>query len=114
MALTCVGNVLAITLPTSQVGARYFSMFLVRLLAPPRPPCAPQPRGLTPPLSVARPQMCLGSYCAYNLSFAWISSTVPRPRAKRSGALFLVNAMGNASHFCEQRRPCPGLSSIAR
>jgi hypothetical protein len=33
------------------------------------------------------------------VGFAWISSTVPRPRIKRSAALSLVNGLGNASHF---------------
>ncbi|KAI5480780.1 mfs transporter [Pseudohyphozyma bogoriensis] len=71
MVLCFVGNVMAITLPLNQIGARYFSMFL----------------------------LCAGSYCAFNLSFAWVSSTVPRPRIKRSAALSLVNSLANASHF---------------
>ncbi|ORY88487.1 major facilitator superfamily domain-containing protein [Leucosporidium creatinivorum] len=71
MVFCAVGNILAITLPFDNIAGRYASMFL----------------------------MCLGSYVAFNLSWAWISASVPRPRAKRSGAFFLVNALASASHF---------------
>ncbi|KAI5480783.1 Allantoate permease [Pseudohyphozyma bogoriensis] len=70
--ITCaIGNILAITLPLTSIGARYFSMFL----------------------------LCAGSFCAFNLSFAWVASSVPRPRMKRSVALSLVNALAAVSHF---------------
>ncbi|WVR06119.1 hypothetical protein IAU60_003149 [Kwoniella sp. DSM 27419] len=71
MVLSVIGNILAITLPLSNIGGRYFAMFL----------------------------MTLGTYCAFNLGFAWVASTIPRPRIKRSAALSLINGLGNASHF---------------
>ncbi|KAJ9111496.1 hypothetical protein QFC22_006523 [Naganishia vaughanmartiniae] len=71
MAIACVGNILVIALPKSQVAGRYIAMFL----------------------------LCLGSYCAFNLSFAWVTSTIPRPKVKRAAALSLVNGLANASHF---------------
>jgi hypothetical protein len=33
------------------------------------------------------------------VSFAWVTSTIPRPRIKRGAALSLVNGLANASHF---------------
>jgi hypothetical protein len=33
------------------------------------------------------------------VSFAWVTSTIPRPKVKRAAALSLVNGLANASHF---------------
>ena len=53
-------------------GGRYFSMFL----------------------------MTAGSYSPYNLCVSWLSSTLPRPKAKRASALAIVNLMGaGVAHF---------------
>ncbi|CAG8116378.1 unnamed protein product [Penicillium salamii] len=53
-------------------GGRYFSMFL----------------------------MTAGSYSPYNLCVSWLSSTLPRPKAKRATSLALVNLMGaGVAHF---------------
>lgn len=54
------------------LGARYFSMFL----------------------------MTAGSYTPYNLCVSWLSSTLPRPRAKRAASLAILNLMGaGVAHF---------------
>jgi hypothetical protein len=53
-------------------GGRYFSMFL----------------------------MTAGSYSPYNLCVSWLSSTLPRPKAKRATSLAIVNLMGaGVAHF---------------
>ncbi len=53
-------------------GGRYFSMFL----------------------------MTAGSYAPYNLCVSWVSSSLPRPRAKRAAALAIVNFMSaGVAHF---------------
>lgn len=36
---------------------------------------------------------------AFLVSFAWVTSTIPRPKVKRAAALSLVNGLANASHF---------------
>jgi hypothetical protein len=36
---------------------------------------------------------------AFTVSFAWVTSTIPRPKVKRAAALSLVNGLANASHF---------------
>jgi hypothetical protein len=71
MLISTIGNALVIALPKSNVAGRYTAMFM----------------------------LTLGSYCAFNLSFAWLASTIPRPRIKRAAALSLVNGLANASHF---------------
>lgn len=54
------------------IGARYFAMML----------------------------LAAGSYSPYNLCVSWLSSTLPRPRAKRAAALAIVNLMGaGVAHF---------------
>ena len=36
----------------------------------------------------------------YNVNYAWVSSSIPRPRAKRAASLAIVNLMsGGATHF---------------
>ena len=41
-----------------------------------------------------------GSYSPYNLSVSWVSSSLPRPRAKRAAALAIVNFMAaGVAHF---------------
>lgn len=53
-------------------GGRYFSMFL----------------------------MTAGSYAPYNLCVSWVSSSLPRPKAKRASALAVINLMGaGVAHF---------------
>ena len=53
-------------------GGRYFSMFL----------------------------MTGGAYSPYNLCVSWVSSSLPRPRAKRAAALAIVNFMAaGVAHF---------------
>ena len=71
MLISTIGNALVIGLPKSNVAGRYTAMFM----------------------------LTVGSYCAFNLSFAWLASTIPRPRIKRAAALSLVNGLANASHF---------------
>ncbi|KAL4773547.1 major facilitator superfamily domain-containing protein [Aspergillus nidulans var. acristatus] len=64
------GNLLAMFIPST--GGRYFSMFL----------------------------MTAGSYSPYNLCVSWLSSSLPRPRAKRAAALAIMNLMGaGVAHF---------------
>ena len=70
MFFALLGNLLAMFVPS--LGGRYFSMFL----------------------------MTAGSYSPYNLCISWLSSSLPRPRAKRAAALAIVNLMGaGVAHF---------------
>ncbi|KAL4794070.1 major facilitator superfamily domain-containing protein [Aspergillus venezuelensis] len=70
LTFSLLGNLLAMFIPTT--GGRYFSMFL----------------------------MTAGSYSPYNLCVSWLSSTLPRPRAKRAAALAIMNLMGaGVAHF---------------
>ncbi|KAJ5947398.1 hypothetical protein N7466_000413 [Penicillium verhagenii] len=65
-----IGNLMAMFVPKN--GARYFSMFL----------------------------MTAGAYSPYNLCVSWLSSSLPRPKAKRASALAVVNLMGaGVAHF---------------
>ncbi|RJE22368.1 transporter [Aspergillus sclerotialis] len=44
--------------------------------------------------------MTAGSYSPYNLCVSWLSSSLPRPRAKRAAALAVLNLMGaGVAHF---------------
>ncbi|KAL4889021.1 major facilitator superfamily domain-containing protein [Aspergillus ambiguus] len=70
LLFSLLGNLLAMFVPTT--GGRYFSMFL----------------------------MTAGSYSPYNLCVSWLSSSLPRPRAKRAAALAILNLMGaGVAHF---------------
>ncbi|KAL1865061.1 hypothetical protein VTK73DRAFT_5516 [Phialemonium thermophilum] len=70
MVFALLGNLLAMFVPTT--GGRYFSMFL----------------------------MTGGAYSPYNLCVSWVSSSLPRPRAKRAAALAIVNFMAaGVAHF---------------
>ncbi|KAK1492159.1 hypothetical protein CCUS01_14121 [Colletotrichum cuscutae] len=70
MVFALLGNLLAMFVPS--LGGRYFSMFL----------------------------MTSGSYAPYNLCVSWLSSSLPRPRAKRAAALAIVNFMAaGVAHF---------------
>lgn len=41
-----------------------------------------------------------GSYAPYNLCVSWLSSSLPRPRAKRAAGFAIVNFMGaGVAHF---------------
>ncbi|KAH0829189.1 major facilitator superfamily domain-containing protein [Lanmaoa asiatica] len=55
-----------ISLATMSTGGRYFSLFLMTI-----------------------------GYCGFALTLTWVSSSVPRPPAKRSVAIGLVNGFGN-------------------
>ena len=36
----------------------------------------------------------------YNVNYAWVSASIPRPRAKRAASLAIINLMsGGATHF---------------
>jgi len=44
--------------------------------------------------------MTAGSYSPYNLCVSWVSSSLPRPKAKRASALAIINLMGaGVAHF---------------
>jgi hypothetical protein len=70
LMVSMVGNIMAMTVPG--FGARYLSIFF----------------------------MTFGVYAVYNVNYAWVSSSIPRPRAKRAASLAIVNLMsGGATHF---------------
>lgn len=69
MCISMIGNILCITI-TATAG-RYVAMFL----------------------------MTLGVYSAFNVTYSWVSATIPRPRSKRAAALAMVNIMGNSTHL---------------
>ncbi|OJD40717.1 fad-binding domain-containing protein [Diplodia corticola] len=70
LAVALLGNLLAMLAPG--VPARYAATFL----------------------------MTAGAYAPYNLCVAWLSASLPRPRAKRGAALAVVNFMGaGVAHF---------------
>ncbi|KAG7531750.1 hypothetical protein FFLO_04119 [Filobasidium floriforme] len=68
MLISTLGNILVIALPDTNIAGRYTAMFM----------------------------LTMGSYCAFNLSFSWLTATIPRPRIKRAAALSLVNGLANA------------------
>ena len=49
------------------------------------------------PRYLAMMLMIPGVYTGYAVGLSWISSTMPRPPAKRAAALALINAVGNCS-----------------
>jgi len=51
----------------------------------------------TAPRYVAMMLMIPGCYTGYVVALGWISSTIPRPPAKRAAALALINAVSNTS-----------------
>ncbi|KKY17974.1 putative allantoate permease [Phaeomoniella chlamydospora] len=70
LSFALLGNLMAMFTPA--LSSRYFSMFL----------------------------MTAGSYSPYCLCVSWLSSTMPRPRAKRAASLAIVNLMGaGVAHF---------------
>lgn len=69
LTISMLGNILAITLEST--AGRYAAMFL----------------------------MTLGVYSAFNVALSWISSTIPRPKAKRAAALAMVNSVANCTHL---------------
>lgn len=69
LTISMLGNILAITLEST--AGRYTAMFL----------------------------MTLGVYSAFNVTLSWISSTIPRPKAKRAAALAMVNSVANCTHL---------------
>lgn len=67
----CVGMIgFVIATTTNTVAPRYVSLFL----------------------------MIGGLFGSYNVALAWISSTFPRPRAKRAAAYATINSLGNGKH----------------
>ncbi len=70
LIVSMVGNTMAVTVPG--FGARYLFIFL----------------------------MTLGSYVVDNVNYAWVSSSIPVPRAKRAASLAIVNLeAGGSTHF---------------
>ncbi|KAL1746783.1 major facilitator superfamily domain-containing protein [Schizophyllum fasciatum] len=67
MLLVVVGNIVMITTPTTAVGPRYFAMFL----------------------------LTCGALPAFQVILTWVSNSFPRPFAKRSAVIALVNMLGN-------------------
>lgn len=51
----------------------------------------------TVPRYISMMLMIPGCYTGYVVALGWISSTIPRPPAKRAAALALINAISNAS-----------------
>jgi hypothetical protein len=41
----------------------------------------------------------MGSFCAFQLILSWVSSTIPRPKAKRAVALAMATAISNATNI---------------
>ncbi|KAM0718617.1 hypothetical protein Q7P37_005687 [Cladosporium fusiforme] len=68
-AISVVGQILSTT--THNLGARYFAMFL----------------------------QAMGSFSIFQLILAWISSTIPRPKAKRGVAVAICTAVANATNI---------------
>ncbi|KAK4945976.1 hypothetical protein LTR10_014778 [Elasticomyces elasticus] len=60
-----------ISMSTHVLGARYFAMFL----------------------------QAMGSFSAFQIILSWVSSTIPRPKAKRGIALALASAISNATNI---------------
>jgi hypothetical protein len=67
MLVACVGNVIATA--TTQVGARFFAMFL----------------------------MPMGAVAAYQIILSWVANSFPRPMIKRSAVIAICNMIGNTS-----------------
>ncbi|EHY54615.1 MFS transporter prlL [Exophiala dermatitidis] len=60
-----------ISMSTHVLGARYFAMFL----------------------------QAMGAFSAFQIILSWVSSTIPRPKAKRAVALALATAVSNATNI---------------
>ncbi|OCF45725.1 nicotinamide mononucleotide permease [Kwoniella heveanensis CBS 569] len=69
LAVGMTGYIIAVS--TLKTGPRYFSLFL----------------------------MLGGLFGSYNVALAWISSTFPRPRAKRASAYAIINSLGNIAQI---------------
>lgn len=69
LTISMLGNILVVTLETT--AGRYVAMFL----------------------------MTMGVYSAFNVTLSWVSSTIPRPKAKRAAALAMVNSIANCTHL---------------
>ncbi|KAK2768157.1 hypothetical protein FQN54_000009 [Arachnomyces sp. PD_36] len=67
MMVSCLGNVIATA--ASQVGARFFAMFL----------------------------MPMGAVAAYQIILSWVANSFPRPMIKRSAVIAICNMIGNTS-----------------
>lgn len=67
MLIACIGNVIATA--TTQVGARFFAMFL----------------------------MPMGAVAAYQIILSWVANSFPRPMIKRSAVIAICNMIGNTA-----------------
>lgn len=67
--LSAVGQI--ISMSTHVTGPRYFAMFL----------------------------QAMGAFSAFQIILSWVSSTIPRPKAKRAVALALATAISNATNI---------------
>ena len=85
--VTIVGYIIA--LATMSTGARYFSLFLMAA-------------GVSGMYDVQHVSVEVLKYTkiAYALLLNWVSNTIPRPPAKRSVAMGLVNGVGNLGNLC--------------
>ncbi|KAI0141589.1 retrograde regulation protein 2 [Xylariaceae sp. FL1272] len=68
-SLSIIGQVVSISTPN--IGARYFAFFL----------------------------SACGSFSAFQIILSWVSSTIPRPKAKRAVSLALCTAISNATNI---------------
>jgi MFS family permease len=66
---SAVGQI--ISMSTYNIGGRYFAMFL----------------------------QAMGSFSAFQLILSWVSSTIPRPKAKRAVAIGMATAVSNATNI---------------
>jgi MFS family permease len=67
--ISAVGQIISMT--TYNTGARYFAMFL----------------------------QAMGSFSTFQLILSWVSSTIPRPKAKRAVAIGIATAVSNATNI---------------
>lgn len=67
MIVSCIGNVIATA--TTQVGPRFFAMFL----------------------------MPMGAVASYQIILSWLANSFPRPMIKRSAVIAICNMIGNTA-----------------
>ncbi|KAI1140237.1 major facilitator superfamily domain-containing protein [Hypoxylon sp. FL0543] len=102
LLLTCPPYVLCVICTwinawhADRTGERYWHVVLSLVVALAAFILAAATTGLAPRY-VAMMLMVPGVYCAFVVSLAWISNTLPRPPAKRAAALAFINAVSNAS-----------------
>ncbi|KAI0838789.1 major facilitator superfamily domain-containing protein [Hypoxylon sp. FL0890] len=102
LLLTCPPYVLCVICTwinawhADRTGERYWHIVLSLVVALAAFILAAATTGVAPRY-VAMMLMVPGVYCAFVVSLAWISNTLPRPPAKRAAALAFINAVSNAS-----------------